>query len=403
MTLKFYPAKHNSLFIWFWQHLNSWELKTKVQLNVPPAEIKALSSIPANIGLILVANHSDELDPRVCMEISKLSGRRFTFMVNSEVYKEWLGIATFCLQHIGSFSVERGASDQVAIDYAVDSVKNTNNVLVIFPEGEIYNLNDLVQPFKTGAARIGLRAAQELNAESSNKSVSILPIAIKYRYKKNIASALKKRILKMEKHLSMHIKPAGMRDELYRIMNNLWLSSLRATRSNPPAQVSLDIKTIEELAVQLQQTRETIVSEIEQKYIDLDDSRGDLLSRAQKITAFLREQMAQKKFFTKETQKQLEDDLKAIRKSIQMATWQPQYIERNPSQERLAETVIKLERVVFDIKRPPLFGKREAFIRILDPLDLSSSLPAYEEDPVAAAKAVVEELRQRIQKGIYII
>ncbi len=387
MTLKFYPAKHNNLFIWIWQHLNSWELKSKVQLNILPDEIKTLSSISPNIGLILVANHSDELDPRVCMELSRLSGRRFTFMVNSEVYKEWLGIATFCLQHIGSFSVERGASDQVAINYAVDSVKKTNNVLVIFPEGEIYNLNDLVQPFKTGAARIGLEAAQQLDAESSNKSVSILPIAIKYRYQKNISSALKKRILKMEKHLSMHINPSGMRDELYKIMNKL--------------NAQLDTKTVDELVIQLQQTRESVVSEIEKKYINPDDNHGDLLSRAQKMTAFLREQIAQKKFFTKETQKQLEEDLKAVRKTIQMATWQPQYIERNPSQERLAETVIKLERVVFDIKRPPLFGRREAFVRILDPLDLSSSLPAYKEDPALAAKAVAEELRQRIQKVIH--
>lgn len=401
MVLKFYPAKHDSLFIWFWQHVSSWELKTKVKLNILPNEIETLSSISPKIGLILVANHSDELDPRIIMELSRLSSRRFTFMVNSEVFKEWLGLATFCLQHIGAFSVERGAADEQARRAAIDTVKKTNNVLVIFPEGEIFNLNDSVQPFKTGAAHIGLEALKEIRAEASDKSVSVLPIAIKYRYQKNISSALKRRILRMEKHLSMHLNPSGMRDELYKIMNNLWLSSLRATRSNPPAQAaSLDIKTIEELTIQLQQTRETIVSEIEKKYIHPDDSQGDLLGRAQKMTAFLREQIAQKKFFTKETQKQLEEDLKAIRKTIQMATWQPQYIERNPSQERLAETVIKLERVVFDIKRPALFGKREAFVRILDPLDLSSSLQAYEEDPTTAAKIVVEELRAKIQKVI---
>ena len=400
MALKFYPAKHDSRFIWFWQHLNRWELKTKVKLNILPNEIKTLSSISPKIGLILAANHSDELDPRIIMELSRLSGRRFTFMVNSEVFKEWLGLATFCLQHIGAFSVERGAADQEARRAAIDTVKKTNNVLVIFPEGEIFNLNDSVQSFKTGTAHIGLEALKEIRAEASDKSVAVLPIAIKYRYKKNISSALKKRILRMEKHLSMQINPSGMRDELYKIMNRLWLSSLQATRSNPAEQVKLDIKTIEELTLQLQQAREDIISEIERRYPGLNDSQGDLLGRAQKMTAFLREQISQKKFFTKETQKQLQDDLKAIKTSIQMATWQPQYIECNPSQERLAETVIKLERVVFGIKRPALFGKREAFVRILDLVDLSSSLAAYEEDPRNTAKRVAEELRQRIQKAI---
>ncbi len=394
MSPIFYPAKHNSLFIWIWQRLNFIELGTRVKLNILPAEIKTLSSIPESTGLILIANHSDELDPRICMELSRRSGRRFTFMANSDIYKEWFGIARWCLQYIGSFSIERGAQDQQAIRYAIDVVKKTNDVLVMFPEGEIYNLNDSVQPFKTGAIHIGLEAIKEMYAESSNKTVSILPVAIKYRYQQNIGSILRKRIIRMEKHLALRSNVMELREELYRIMNKL-----RET-VRPVNNSELEFMQVDALVNELQKTRESVVSEIERKYADPIKPHGDLLSRAQKMIAFLREQMSQEKLFTRETQKQFQEDLQALKNTIQMATWQPQYIELDPSEEHLAETVIKLERMVFNKKRPPLFGKREAFIRLLDPVDLSVSLASYEEDPSSTSKKIAEDLRAKIQQSI---
>ncbi len=392
--MKFYPAKHNSLFIWIWQQLNFLELLTKVKLNINPSEIQTLSSIPPQTSLILIANHSDELDPRVCMEISRRSGRRFTFMANSEIYKEWFGIARWCLQYIGSFSVERGAQDHQSIRYAIDTVKNGKEILVIFPEGEIYNLNDVVQPFKTGLAHIGMDALKEIQSQSADRTVCVLPVAIKYRYQKNIGTILRNRIIRMEQHLSMRSSFVGMREELYRIMNKLRATTLAANDTE------VEIKEVDVLVEQLQKTRAEIISEIEKKYNDPIKSHGDLFSRAQKMIFFLREQISKKKFFTTETQEQFKNDLKLLKNTIQMAAWQPQYIEFNPSQERLAETVLKLERVVFDKKRPPLFGKREVFVRLLEPVDLRPFLVSYEVDPSTTIQKIVEELRERIQEAI---
>jgi len=391
MALKFYPAKHNKLFIWIFQNLNFIELCTRVQFNILPSDIETLRTIPLKTNLILIANHSDELDPRVIMELSRRSGRRFTFMVNSEVFKEWFGTAKFCLQHIGSFSVERGASDQVAIQYAIDTVKNTNNILIMFPEGEIYNLNDSVQPFKTGAVHIGLEALKEIYAESSDQSVSILPAAIKYRYKHDIMSTLKKRIIKMEKHLSIDPNILDLQHELYRIMNKLMGSTNNA---------EAETEDIDTLIDRLEKTRESIVTEIEKKYTKTTSTGGDLFSRAQKMIFFIREQISKQQVFSKDTQKQLEQDLQAMKKTIQMATWQPQYIELNPSEEHLAETVMKLEKAVFNKKRVPALGKREVFIRLLDPVDLSVALESYEADPLTVMKNLSEELRTNLQEAI---
>ena len=64
-------------------------------------------------------------------------------------------------ERLGAFSVERGGQNEVAKRFAIDVVQRGQEVLVIFPEGEIYYLNDLVQPFKSGAIEIGMQAVIE--------------------------------------------------------------------------------------------------------------------------------------------------------------------------------------------------------------------------------------------------
>ena len=56
-----------------------------------------------------------------------------------------------------------------------------------------------------------------------------------------------------------------------------------------------------------------------------------------------------------------------------MGGWQPQYVDLDPSQERLAETVLKLEREVYGIKRPRQLARRDVFLRIGEPIDLGRS------------------------------
>ena len=139
------------------------------------------------------SNHADEVDMRACLELSRRCGRRFLYMMNSEAFDEGFGSAGWWLQRLGAFSVERGGPNEQAKRYAIDAVKQGREVLVIFPEGEIYYLNDLVQPFKSGGVEIGMQAVVEARRTRPDWTAYLVPMAIKYRYRRPIGPLLERR------------------------------------------------------------------------------------------------------------------------------------------------------------------------------------------------------------------
>ena len=72
-------------------------------------------------------------------------------------------------------------------------------------------------------------------------------------------------------------------------------------------------------------------------------------------------------------------------------------MDLDPSQERLAEMVLKLEREVYGIKRPRQLANRDVFLRIGEPIDLGRLVPSYLLDPHAVRHQIAEQLREVIQ------
>ncbi len=392
MGLRFRPAKHRGWVIWIAQMGNALDLAWRARLRLDPHNLELLKTIPRGAGLILAANHADEMDIKVCMELSRRSRRRFTYMINSEAFDECRGIAGWWLQRLGSFSVEKGGGDRAARRYAVDVVKKEREALVIFPEGEIYYLNDLVQPFKTGAVHTGLQAIAEAREERPGWTAYLLPVAIKYRYRKTIKSALDKKIRRIEDRLSMRVNYFTFQKKLAHIMAEV------LNRREPSDQIQMVSGELERLKEQVDEIRSAVLSKIESKYEQVkSDPKAQLIDRAQKLIFFLRGCLKQKKLFSPETHIQLQKDIRDLKQTIQMAGWQPQYIDLDPSEERLAETVIKLEREVFEKKRPRPIGNRDVFMRIGYPIDLGRYVDIYKEKPSFTSHRIAEELRDNIQ------
>jgi 1-acyl-sn-glycerol-3-phosphate acyltransferase len=395
MAIKFHSAKHWNWLISIVQWFNALDLAWRSRLHLYPPDLKILKTIPKNAGLILIANHADEMDIKVCIELARRSKRRFTYMMTSEAFEEGHGFAGWWLERLGCFSVERGGKDQEAMRYSVNAVRKEGETLVIFPEGEIYYLNDLIQPFKTGAVHIGLQAITEGRAKHPDWHVYLLPVAIKYRYRTTIESILNKKIWNMEKHLSIQSRYFSFQEKLIHIMARL-LKSQKLL-----AQTKIVSEQITKLKERTEEARSDILSRMEAKYQHIPtEPKEGFINRVHKMIFFLREQLARKKHLTPETRVQLQKDLQDIKRASRMASWQPQYIDLQPSEERLAETVMKLEREIFNRKRPRPLGHRDVFMRIGSPLDLGRYLEAYKKDPSFISHQIAQELHDDVQQLI---
>ena len=392
MTETFHPAKHRTWIIRLAQWGNALDLFVHNRLQLSSRDLATLAAIPPEAGLILALNHPDEMDIRICMEAARRARRRFTYMINAEAFEEYRGLAGWWLQRLGAFSVARGAMDERSQRYAIELVKQGGQALVMFPEGEIYYLNDLVQPFKTGAVRFGLQAITEARAARPDWTVYLLPMAIKYRYRTTIEWLLHRRIRRLENSLAIRSRFTTLQEHLAHIMAEL------LKRWQPLERIRAQSQHLVQVSDRVRNVRAAIVASIASKYPQVPlDPAARLRDQAQRLIGFLQEQLRRKQLFSSATRAQIQRDVQDLKRTIQMVGWHPPYTARDPSEERLAETVMKLEREAFGTPRPRPLDDREVLVRIGTPVNLRPALTAYREDASGTCHRIAEALRDEIQ------
>src|SRR5690606_19760388 len=122
------------------------------------------------------------------------------------------------------------------------------------------------------------------------------------------------------------------------------------------------------------------------------------MDRAWRLGSYLRGLLAPTGSPGGEDREQARRDLASSENVAQMAGRQHRYTEEDRSQERLAATVIKLERQVYLTKRPRQLARRDLFRRIGEPIDLGRSIPDYLRDAQAFRRSLAERLRDEIQR-----
>jgi 1-acyl-sn-glycerol-3-phosphate acyltransferase len=391
-TSRFRPAKSPGWIIWAAQILNRLDLAWRNRLRIEPRDLELLRGLPPGAGAILVSNHADETDMRACLELSRRCRRRFLYMMNREAFDEGFGHAGWWLQRLGAFSVERGGQNEAAKRYAIDAVKRGQEVLVIFPEGEIYYLNDLVQPFKSGGVDIGMQAVVEARRTRPDWTAYLVPMAIKYRYRQPIRPLLERRTRLLEQHLFRRIHGDSLPRRLGLIMAELLHRQEMIHHLKP------DPDDLAQMSERVQEARQQLLSQMEDRYADHNvNSRSETMDRTWRLSSYLRDLLRQGRQFSAESRTKFRIDLAGLKRVAQMGSWQPQYVDLDPSQERLAETVLKLERAVYGIKRPHQLANRDVFLRIGEPIELGRHIASYLQDAQAVRHEVAEQLRDEIQ------
>jgi 1-acyl-sn-glycerol-3-phosphate acyltransferase len=391
----FLPAKPVGWVIRGAQVLNRLDLAWRNRLRLGKGDLEVLRAIPRGAGVILASNHADETDMKACLELSRRWRRRFLYLANREAFDEGSGVAGWWLQRLGAFSVERGGQNEVAKRFAIDVVRRGQEVLVIFPEGEIYYLNDLVQPFKSGAVEIGMRAVVEQRRVQPDWTAYLVPLAIKYRYRQPIGPLLERKTRLMEQRLFRLAASDSLPRRLALIVGEL------LHRQEMIHHLAPDRDRRALLTDRVQQARREVLSQIESLYKGATaDSQAQTMDRTWRLSSYLRRLLRQEGQHSEKSLAGFLVDLAALDRVAKMGSWQPNYVDLSPSQERLAEMVLKLEREVYGIKRPHQLANRDVFLRIGEPIDLGQFVSSYMGDAHAVRHAVAEELRSVIQSLI---
>ncbi len=89
---------------------------------------------PANVAVLVVANHDSMLDPLVVADTLMRAGRPLRFLAMDRLWR-WRIVAAV-MDGVRQIPIRRGAGDTAALQAAVDALTN-GEAICIFPEGAL--------------------------------------------------------------------------------------------------------------------------------------------------------------------------------------------------------------------------------------------------------------------------
>ncbi|MFM2313581.1 MAG: hypothetical protein RLZZ04_2857 [Cyanobacteriota bacterium] len=137
-------------------------------------EIFGQENIPLQDPVIVAPTHRSRWDAFIVpYALGRLvSGRDLRFMVSANEVK---GIQGWVIRRMGGFPVNTERPQLNSVRHSIEILQSNQEMLVIFPEGGIFN-DYQIHPLKRGVAAIALQAE---NNEGGG-GVKILPMSIRY-------------------------------------------------------------------------------------------------------------------------------------------------------------------------------------------------------------------------------
>jgi Acyltransferase len=160
------------------------------------------NAVASKHGVLIAPNHSFHWDS-YCLVSATMKLRLPLYIMTAwQVFAACNRFSRMSLQRSGCFSVDREGTDMQAMKTAVDIMQNREYPLVVFPEGDVYHINDRVTPFRDGAAAMALMAARK-----ASRPISIIPVAIKRWYREDPTASLTSTVERLERRLFWRPKP----------------------------------------------------------------------------------------------------------------------------------------------------------------------------------------------------
>lgn len=375
---QWWPPKLSRRWIACWRQLRKREERRKQRLlGIQFVGLEHVRQVlRERCGVLITPNHPTHADCYPLYEAADALGTAFYVMTAWQLFEQGGWFQRMVLSHHGCFSVDREGADLNAIRQAREVLESAAYPLVMFPEGEVYHLNDRITPFREGAARISLMAAKK-----GPRPVVSVPCALRFRYVQDPTPELLDVMTQLELAL------------FWRPRHDLTL----AQRIHHFAEGLLALKETEFLGgscagpftQRLDGLIEFILGRIEAKYAFAPDD-ATIPERVKAARRYAIERMTDLPDGGAE-QKEYEHDLDDLFLVVQAFSYPGDYLTEDPSLERMAETIDKFEEDVLGVPTATIRGSREAIVRFGEPISV-------EGDPESLP--TVEHLTRRMERGV---
>lgn len=336
----------------------------------------------AGHAVLLAPNHSDHSDPHVVMELVARHGMRAIFMAAREIF-EVSPTASWALQSMGVFSVDRDGPDLSAIKTAITLLETGPDPLVIFPEGEIYHHHRRLDPLNEGVASILLKVAARLPA---GKSAFLVPVGLRFFHEPEVETTFRDRLSRLEDRIGWTPKPTMPIDE--RILRlGTGILALKETEY-------LGYSGAGAVHERLPHLCESLLTLVESRY-PRDAKAVTPPERVRALRYRIRRRLLDAENTPSSADKEtLLDDLDRVFTALQAHSYIGDYLLADPTLDRRAETLLKLEEDLLGFPTYPI--DRTARVTAGEPIPVSDMLASGELPAKGAAIPLTELLEKRL-------
>ncbi|MFH1267831.1 MAG: 1-acyl-sn-glycerol-3-phosphate acyltransferase [Planctomycetota bacterium] len=334
-------------------------------------------AVAAGHGVLITPNHASHADCYAFYTAADRLGYPFYVMIAWQNFVRDGRLKQLALRQHGGFSVDREGTDMRAFRQAVEILQSRPNPLTIFPEGDVYHVNDRITPFREGPAAMAIMAARK-----GSRPIVCIPCGIKYRYVEDPTPELLRLMADLERAIFWRPRPdLALDHRIYHFAEGVLalkeIEFLGHTSSGPVP------KRVSELA-------EFILGQIGARY-GQDPSGVSVPERVKSLRRHAIEQLEQlPEGDPRRTE--YEDDLADLFMVVQAFSYPGDYVRQRPSVERMAETLDKFEEDVLGVKTATIRGARAATVTFGDPIPVD---PARGKK--TAAQTLTRTLEERVQ------
>jgi hypothetical protein len=268
---------------------------------------------------------------------------------------------------------------------------------VIFPEGEIYHLNERLTPLREGVAFMAVTAQKDLDKAKSEARVWVVPTAIRYTFVDDVMPVVEAQLARMEQRMMLKPKPGAPVHERIIRLGEMLLTIKEKEH------VGRSLEGEGDLPARIARLAEHVLSRREEAHLGKTFADEPVPVRVKQLRRKLLEAACDEGTAggadgAAALLPDVRDALADVHLALQLYSYKGDYVASKPSPERMAETIEKFEEDLWAVEANPC-GWRRATVTFGQPIDVKPFLSGKSRTAATELTARLENDLQSLMRG----